>query len=280
MLRKSLRLLSAVALAILLAGLVGVGHAAARPADKTPSSPKVSVAVIPKPAGTDANMLVYDLNAVNHQGTYARNLTITVPFNAAVLKLVDVKFSGEVAWIQQQDANMLVYRINGLHKNHPSTATLRFAKLPNTPADAALTERVTYAWSIQGRKHSGSSNLPLILKPYYSLNVSTFSTPAGTTIQRLAGNVFVPGEPVSFWCNMPDGTVHALMIHSEPVAVLAHSLTENQKRNHNYVEAIRADANGAMSIDFPAEELAAGDYSIVAYGQWSGLQAVGPFKMK
>lgn len=279
MLRKSLRLLSAVALAILLSGLVGVGQAAAKPAYKTPSSPKVSVAVIPKPADTDVNMLVYDLNAVNHQGTYARNLTITVPFDSAVLKLVDVKFSGEAAWIQQQDATTLVYRINGLHKNHPSTATLRFAKLPNAPADAALTERATYVWSLQGRKHSGSSNLPLTPEPYYSLNISTFSTPAGTTVQRLAGNVFVPGEPVSFWCNMPDGEVHSLMITEGPDSVLAHSLTTSQKQNHDYVEAIRTDAAGAMSIDFPAKELAAGDYSIVAYGQWSGLRAVGAFKL-
>ena len=279
MLRKGLRLLSALALAILLSGLVGVGHAAAMPAYKTPSTPKVSVAVIPKPAATDANMLVYELNAVNHQGTYARNLTITVPFDAAVLKLVDVKFSGEAAWIQQQDANILVYRINSLHKNHPSTATLRFAKLTNAPADAALTERATYVWSIQGRKHSGSSNMPMTPKPYYALNVATFSTPAGTTIQRLAGNVFVPGEPVSFWCNMPDGAVHSLMITEGPDAVLTHSLTTSEKQNHDYVEAIRTDAAGAMSIDFPAKELAAGDYSIVAYGQWSGLSAVGAFKL-
>src|ERR1700675_3253015 len=116
MLRKSLRLLSAIALAILLTGLIGLGQAAAAPATKKTSGAKVSVAVVPKPAGTDANMLVYELNAVNHQGTYARNLTITVPFNAAALKFVDVQFSGESAWIQQQDANMLVYRINGLHK--------------------------------------------------------------------------------------------------------------------------------------------------------------------
>jgi hypothetical protein len=61
--------------------------------------------------------------------------------------------------------------------------------------------------------------------------------------------------------------------------VLAHSLTTSQKQHHDYVEAIRADADGAMSIDFPAKELAAGDYSIVAYGQWSGLSAVGTFKL-
>jgi hypothetical protein len=267
-------------LAILLSGLIGVGQAAAAPAVKSTSGTKVSVAVVPKPAGTDTNMLVYELKAVNHQGTYARNLTITVPFSAAALKLVDVTFSGESAWIRQQDANVFVYQINGLHKDHPNTATLRFAKLPNAPADAALIERVTYRWSVQGKKHTGSSNLPMTLKPYYGLDVNTFSTPEGTTVQRLSGNVFVPGEPVSFWCNMPDGAVHALMIHSEPVAILAHSLTENQKKNHDYVEAIRADTNGAMSIDFPAEELTSGDYSIVAYGQWSGLQAVGPFNMK
>jgi hypothetical protein len=277
MLRKSLRLLSAIALAILLSGLVGLGQAAAAPAIKKTSGAKVSVAIIPKPVDTDPSMLVYDLNAVNHKGTYARNLTITVPFDAAVLKLVDVKFSGESAWVRQQDANSLVYQINGLHKDHPSTATLRFAKLSNAAADAALTERVTYVWSVEGKKHSGSSNMPMTPKPYYSLDVSAFSTPEGVT-QRFAGNVFVPGEPVSFWCNMPDGEVHALMIHNEPKVVLAHRLTENQKRNHNYVEAIRADMDGAMSIDFPAEELTAGDYSIVAYGQWSGLSAVGAFK--
>jgi len=276
MLRKGLRLLSAVALAILLSGLVGVGTAAAAlPTEKTVGA-KVSVAVLPKPAGDDANMLVYDLNAVNHQGTYARNLTITVPFNAAALKYVDAKFSGESAWIKQLGDNVLVYQIDGLHKNHPNTATLRFAKLPNAPADAALTERVTYVWSVEGRKHEGSSNLPMTLKPYYSLDVSAFSTPEGIT-QHLAGNMFIPNEPVTFWCNMPDGDVHKLMIHSEPT--LAHRLTENQKRNHSYVEAIRADENGAMWMDFPAQELTAGEYSIVAYGQWSGLQAIAPFKL-
>jgi hypothetical protein len=278
MLRKSLRLLSAIALAILLSGLVGLGQAAAAPAVKKTSGAKVSVAIIPKEAGTDVNMLVYDLNAVNHQGTYARNLTITVPFDGAALKLVDVEFSGESAWIRQQDANVLVYRINGLHKNHPNTATLRFAKLPNAPADAALTERVAYVWSVEGKKHSGSSNMPMTPKPYYALDVSAFSTPEGVT-QRFAGNVFVPGEPVSFWCNMPDGEVHGLVIRNEPEAVLAHRLTTNEKRDHSYVEAIRADGEGAMSIDFPAEELTGGDYSIVAYGQWSGLSAVGAFTL-
>jgi hypothetical protein len=280
MLGKSLRLLSVIALAILLSSLVGVGQAAAATGVKKVSEPNISVAVVPKPATIDANMLVYELNAVNHEGNYAKNLTITVPFNPAVLKFVDVTFNGEAAWIQQQDANALVYRIDGLHKNHPNIATLRFAKLPNAPADAALTERMTYVWSFQGKEHSGSSNLPMTLKPYYSLDVSASSTPEGMTIQHLAGNVFVPGEPVSFWCNMPNGEVHALKIRTGPDAVLAHTLSTREKRAHSFVDAIRADANGAMSINFPAQELTAGDYSIVAYGQWSGLQAVGAFKLQ
>ena len=79
---------------------------------------------------------------------------------------------------------------------------------------------------------------------------------------------------------MPDGVVHSLMITEGPDAVLAHSLTTSEKQNHDYVEAIRTDSKGAMSIDFPDTELAPGYYSIVAYGQWSGLQAVGTFQMK
>ena len=57
----------------------------------------------------------------------------------------------------------------------------------------------------------------------------------------------MPSELVSFWCNMLDGEVHALMIHSEPVAVLAHRLTESQKRHHDYVEAIRADPHPVVT---------------------------------
>jgi hypothetical protein len=279
MLQRSVRLLSAVAVAVLLSGLVGVGQAAAASGVKKTTDAKVSVVFVAKPAGEDANMLVYDLIAANHVGTYARNLVVTVPFNSAMFKLVDVKFSGEAAWMPNQSANALVYQIDGLHKNHPNTATVRFQRLTNAPADAVLKERATYVWSVQGRSHSAISNLPIMQKPYYPMDVSAFTSTEGVT-QRFAANLFVPDEPVTFWCNMPDGTVHELLIRSGPTAVLEHKVSTDEKKAHSFVNAIRAGADGSMSIDFPADELTTGDYSIVAYGQWSGLSAVGPFTMK
>lgn len=277
MLQRSLRLLSAAAVAVLLSGLVGTGQAAAASGVKKTTDPKVSVVFVAKPAAAD--MLVYDLVAANHTGTNARNLVVTVPFNPAMFKLVDVKFSGEAAWIPKQITNAVVYQIDGLHQDHPNTATVRLQRLPNAPADAVLKERATYVWSALGRSHSAISNLPIVEKPYYPMDVSSFTGTEGMT-EHFAANLFVPDEPVTFWCNMPDGTVHELLIRSGPTAVLQHKVSNDEKKAHSFVNAIRAGADGSMSIDFPAKELTGGDYSIVAYGQWSGLSAVGPFTMK
>jgi hypothetical protein len=279
MLKRSLHLLSAVAIAVMLSAFVGVGQAAASTAVKEPKGPRVSVVMVAKAPEADQNILSYQIVAANHSEMYARNVTITVPFKGAALKLASVQFSGGDAWVQTQETNAFVYRIEGLHKDHPITATVRFTKLATAPKDIALTERATFTWSVQGRKDSGKSNIPLALMPYYSMDVTAFATKDGTT-QRFAGNVFAPGEPVSFWCNMPDGEIHGLLIRNGPNAVLAHKVTTEQKRSHSYVEAIRTNLDGAMTIDFPTEDLTPGYYSIVAYGQWSGLQAVGAFQMK
>jgi hypothetical protein len=276
MLKRSLRLLSAVAIAIMLSGFVGVGQAAASTAVKEAKGPRLSVVVVAKAPEADKNILSYEIVATNHSETYARNVTITVPFSGAALKLAGVQFSGGDAWVQTQETNAFVYRIEGLHKDHPIAATVRFAKLATAPKDITLTERATFSWTVEGRRESGKSNIPLALKPYYSMDVTAFAATEGTT-QRFAGNVFVPGEPVSFWCNMPDGEIHPLMIHE---GALVHQLTTSQKREHNYVEAIRTNQDGAMTIDFPAKDLTPGYYSVVAYGQWSGLQAVGAFELK
>jgi hypothetical protein len=279
MLKRSLHLLGVVALAILLSGIVGVGQASASSPIKEEKGAKVSVVIVAKSAGADTSTLVYDITAANHRETFARNVIVSVPFKGAALQLADVQFSGGPAWIETQGPNTLVYRIDGLHINHPTTATVRFTKLPNAPKDIGLTDRVSFAWTVEGRNDSGTSNVPMPLKPYYSLDVSQLSTPEGTA-QRFAGSIFAPDEPVTFWCNMPDGEIHALMIRSGPNAVLAHRVTAQEKRAHSFVEAIRTDSKGAMSIDFPLKDLDSGYYSIVAYGQWSGLQAVGTFQMK
>src|SRR5262245_54043361 len=136
MLRRSLHVLGVVVLALLMSGVFGVRSAAAASAVTDEQGPKVSVVIVAKAAGADESVLAYDIIATNHEGAFARNLTITVPFNADALKLVDVKFSGEAAWVSELGAKSFSYTIDGLHKNHPNTATVRFAKLANAAKDA------------------------------------------------------------------------------------------------------------------------------------------------
>ena len=279
MLKRSVQLFGTVVLAILLSGVVGAGQAMAKPAEPEKLGANVSVTIVPKSPGGIPNMLVYDVVAATHGDTYARNTTITVPFNAANLEFKEVKFSGEPAWVQKVEANQIVLRIEQLHKDHPSTTTVRFARLPNAPTDARLTERLTYTWTVQGKAESGRSNLPMALQPAYSLNVSTFNNAEGRKVQQFTSNLFAPNEPVSFWCNMPDGSVHGLQIRVGNDVVLEHKVTAGEKRDHSFAAALRADGDGAMKVNFPDAELTPGNYSIVAYGHWSGLQAVGPFQI-
>ena len=278
MLKRMTYLVGAAVMAILLSGITSVVSVYASSPIKEETRARVSLAVVPKVIEGDQSLLAYDVVADNHSEIYARNVTITVPFDSTVLKVMDVKFSGGPAWLQKQDTSGLVFSIERLYRNHPTTATLTFAKLPNAPTGAGLTERATAKWTVLGRTDIAKSNLPIALQQYYPLTVTAYTGKEGFT-QTFAANFFVPGEPVSFWCNMPGGEIHSMKIRTG-AAVLDHKLSTREKKTHTFVEAIRADANGTMSIDMPATDLGSGAYSIVAYGNWSGLTAVGPFVIK
>lgn len=278
MLKRTVYLAGTIVMAILMSGIVGVGRAEASSPIKEETHARVSLAIVPKAIEGDQNLLAYDVVAANHSDIFARNVTITVPFDSTVLKVMDVKFSGGPAWLQKQDTSGLVFSIERLHMDHPTTATLTFAKLPHAPQGAGLTERAIAKWTVLGRSDSAKSNLPIALQQYYPMSVTSYDGVEGLT-QRFAVNFFVPGEPVTFWCNMPGGEIHGMKIRTGG-AVLDHKLSTGEKKAHSFVNAIRADENGIMSIDMPAQDLGPGTYSIVAYGNWSGLTAVGPFVLK
>jgi len=278
MLRRMTYLVVAAVMAILLSGIASAGSVYASSPIQEETHARVSLAIVPKAVEGEQNLLAYDVVAMNHSEIYARNVTITVPFDSTILKVMDVKFSGGPAWLQKQDTSGLVFGIERLYRNHPTTATLTFAKLPNAPEGAGLTERATAKWTVLGRGDSAQSNLPIALQQHYPLTVKAYSGKEGFT-QTFAADFFVPGEPVTFWCNMPGGEIHGMKIRTGG-AVLDHKLSTREKKAHSFAEAIRADANGAMTIDMPAKDLGPGAYSIVAYGNWSGLTAVGPFVIK
>jgi hypothetical protein len=274
-LKGVVKLALALTLALLLTGVVGVAQAAEAPVDKTVGRADVTVVIMPQPAAE--GRLVYDVIATNRGHTWAKDTTITLPFNPAALKLFDTQFSGNAGWIKEVKSNSLVINIPRLDASGKTTATLRFSKLA---PDAALTERAAFTWSDGIKGGSGSTNLPqAVAKPFYPMGMSQVAGAATPTMQ-FGSDLFAPGEPVSFWCNMPDSEIHELLIGSGADVWLEHRVSDKEKDEHTFGDYMRADGNGAFTVNFAEEGLTPGSYSVVAYGHWTGLTAVAPFELK
>lgn len=279
-LRSALRLAFAAMLIVLLAGALDARGAAAASVADEKETVRITVVLLPQPA--PAGSLVYNVIATNRGMDWVKNATITVPFDSAALKLADVQFKGDMGWVKEITSNAFVIQIARLNASSNSTATVRFAKLPGAATNAGLTERATFAWlggdvSAGG---SGSSNIPA-LEPMavYPMEVTAIAG-EGRPSEKFTAGYFAPGEPVSFWCNMPDGTIHPLLIGDKELVALKHKISNFDKKNHKYGEYMRADENGAIAITLPPEHLGAGTYGVVAYGHWTGLSALGGFEFK
>jgi hypothetical protein len=263
-----IRLALTLTLTLLLASVVGVGHVAAAVDPPKADKADVTVVVVPKTTAdaAAAGILTYEIIAMNHGTDWARNTMITVPFASTALKLQDVKFSGQPGWVKQIGAGSFTLQIGRLDNGGGMTmATVRFARLPGAAKTAALSERVSYTWDDATRGGSGQSNIPaLIMQPIYSLVVEP---KAGTQEIVFSSDIFAPGEPLTFWCNHPDGSVEAAGVDGSKV-------TFEYDDEDPYGEYTRADGEGVLNIAFSQAELHPGHHTMVVYGNWTGFAAV------
>lgn len=139
--------------------------------------------------------------------------------------------------------------------------TVRLLVRPGAPAGASLAEQLSFRWSDGQGGGEGRSNRSMLAvgtadnnQALYPLTVDPVRGSAGSTHAFSAG-LFAPGEPVSLWYHTPDG-------RDVPVALN------------------RADAEGRVLINFATTDLMAGDYNMVAYGQWTKFTAVGRFEVR
>jgi hypothetical protein len=247
-----------------LVGSVGVGGVAARLIKE--DSAKVSVTIVQAPPTSD-DILTYTIKAANRGDGWAHYAKITVPFDAAALKPLDVQFSGAPAWVMTSEAGLFQIRTERLNSGGgATTATLRFVRLPGAAKSAALTERLTYNWRDSAGGGNGRSNLPVDApQPFYTLahrevgNKHFFST-----------NIFLPGEPVVFWYQTPSGSTVPTEVKSDAIVDAASTNAVDQGADY-----VLADPNGAFDLRFSTGDLSPGEYMMVARGDISGLTAVG-----
>jgi hypothetical protein len=263
---RTLRLALVLALALVMVVPAAANRAYARPIDQDKA--QVS-AVIARVAGDDA-LLIYTVKVANRGDGFASHATVTVPYDATMLRLADVTFAGAGGWVTRIDDGSFQFRTERLGSGGGTTiATVRFSRMASASESAVLTERLMVAWGDRTGGGSGRSNLPMNLtmaQPYPALTHRHVDAK-----HYFSSTIFVPGEQVVFWYNNPRGEAVETEVHHG--VIVTATTTDRDNPGENYASA---DANGAIDLRFDTHGLAAGSYTMVARGEISGFTVIGP----
>jgi hypothetical protein len=263
-----MQLVLALTLAVLLAGAVNVTNAA--PATVTDDRADVTVVVVPKTTAVAAaeGFLTYEVIAINGGSDWARNTTITVPFAPATLKLLDVKFSGAQAWVKEIKTDALVIEIPRLDNGGgATTATVRFVRQVGAARNMGLSQRIAYFWDDAMLGGKGLTNIPSVLaQPTYPLAVNTVTVANDTKHLMFTSDIFAPYEPVTFWCDHPDGATETMRVNGSALTLV---YDEDEFGTYG-----RVGSDGLLNITFDPVELHPGNHHLVVRGNWTGFTAV------
>jgi hypothetical protein len=235
-----------------------------RPDQPLPKSANVTVIqrAEPNTAARPGDIVAITIVVTNHGKGGARNATITMSFDPALLRPLDSQLSRPAAWISAQRENSLEIQTGPLSPDGDTvTATLRFQVQPQVAHGTQLGTRLSYTWRDDRQLGVGRSNLlPLVAaaesihRSHYQLLYSTVDLPGdhAPALGVFVGTFFAPHEPVTFWYTTPD---------EQSVAV----------------DTTTADANGQVTLRFNSAQLASGPYTMVAHGNWTDFTATVPF---
>jgi hypothetical protein len=201
--------------------------------------------------------------ATNRGKGGARNATITVPFDPALMMPLDSQFSRPAAWVSAVRSNSLEIQTGSLSPDGDAvTATVRFQIQPQVTLGTPLAARLTYTWHDDRQLGVGRSNLlPLVAaeeyidRPHYQLLLSTIDLRGdhAPALDVFSSSIFAPFEPVTFWYAAPDG-------------------------RDSSVATVLADANGQVVLRFNPVRLGSGAYTMVGHGNWTDFTATAPFQ--
>jgi hypothetical protein len=205
-------------------------------------------------------IVTYTIVATNHGEGDAENVQMTMPVNPAHVQVLDARFSHEEAWVSAVLSDTLVIETGRIASNGGvMTATVRLAIHSNVAIGTPLGARLIVTGDGVDAERKRSNQTLLVVgdannqQPFYPLTTDPVVGPVGST-HSFSSTIFVPGEPVTLWYSSPTGdSVEITMVN--------------------------ADENGAINVEFMTQNLATGAYSMVAYGNWSTLTAVGTFEV-
>jgi hypothetical protein len=208
------------------------------------------------------SVVAFEIVITNIGRGAASSTEVIFPFDPDLLQVVDASFDVPTTWVAAVNRDSLVIRSGLLAARSGRTrGTIRFVVRENARQGIPITGRVQLRWTDGGRGGRSQGNLFVIpvgptaqSSPTYPLVVEPAVGSSGAVF-RFTSPIFVPREPVGVWYNLPDGRVVA-------------------------VNTLRADDEGALTVNFTSRDLPPGTYSMVFFGLWSEFTAVTPFEIR
>ncbi|NNJ11192.1 hypothetical protein EKD04_012685 [Chloroflexales bacterium ZM16-3] len=198
------------------------------------------------------SVITLTMVATNHGRGAAKNTTIMLALDPALLHVEDVTFSREGAWVSALTETALTIQTGPLDpEGDVVTGTIRLAVLDTAAVGGAIGGPMSFSWQDKAWNGSSSSN-DLGLRVGGTAFAPHLNASAEDGKITFSSAIFAPGEPVGLWYNTPDGSAVA-------------------------VSTVLADAAGTISVALDTTGLPDGTYSMVAYGHWTEFMAVAPF---
>jgi hypothetical protein len=224
-----------------------------RAATVSPSDICLRLSTAPASAIRPSEIVAYLLIAHNSGHGDAKAVQVVLPFAPDQQNVIDAAFTSPDAWVSAVLTDTIELRLEALKRDQTITATLWLRTSPDARPGQNLSTRARFGWDGKNKGVSNRVSLLLSQSAVGSTIMSLEIVPSAgddTTTFAVAYHGFTSHERISLWYHPPDGSTVGL-------------------------GEARANAQGRLAYSLPAAALSSGRSTIVAYGQCSGVTAVG-----
>lgn len=211
--------------------------------------------------------LTYTLTVKNVGDADANSVNVILSYDTSQLALLGAQFEDNKDWVRAiENVNdfrqEITVTFSDVNEGSSRSAQLLMQVNETVPHGIVIQSWARYNWvdSAGLRRDKQMNAVPVLAAPnsahsdFVWMSVSPAVATAGTS-RLFASDRFMPGEPVNFWINMPDG------------------------RQMPLSDKVLVDEDGRFEYRLK-ERLPSGEYQMVAHGMRSDLMAVSSFTVQ
>jgi hypothetical protein len=249
-------MLSSIIRPLLLLLLLFVsGGSAVRPANAACAAAlplRIIETALPNQISARGHPVTYQLTMTNPNHCAVSGRQLLLPFDPRLQQVLDFSSPDQQTWVRAVNPDHLLVELGPLAAGSSLTLTYRLRTADHAADGALISRRAVLAATDDGvvavanrtELRVGTLDRQLEIRP---LDVSSDHVVQGSPLQ-LSADLFLPGEPVSFW-------------------------TSDSQQQHSALAVVTADADGRVALTYDSLPAPDGPLSLIAYGQQSTFTA-------